>query len=101
MIDFDTLSNYKALRPYKDYLIYYEYEEEQGTWSVWSTTEYDSENEPDPSRVYGGGDRPLLVRAEVLGSGFYSSRAEGTSAAKAFIEELEVSYSMDAFTVAA
>ncbi len=88
MIDFDTLSSYKAQRPYKGHIIYYEFEGDQGTWSVWSTTEFDEENQPNPILVYGGGDRPLMVRNEVLESGFYSTRAEGTIAAKQVIDNL-------------
>ncbi len=88
MINFDTLTNYKAQRPYKGHIIYYEFEGDQGTWSVWSTTVFDQENEPDPILVYGGGDRPMMVRKEVLDSGFYSTREEGTIAAKKIIDDL-------------
>ena len=88
MIDFDTLTSYKAQRPYKGHIIYYEFEGDQGTWSVWSITEFDEENQPNPILVYGGGERPLLVRNEVLESGFYSTREEGTIAAKQVIDTL-------------
>ena len=99
MIDFSALTSYKAQRPYNGHIIYYEFEGDQGTWSVWNTVEFDQNNHPNPIFVYGGGGRPLMVRNEVLESGFYTTREEGTIAAKAFIDELletEETYSIAA-----
>ena len=90
MIDFDTLSSYKAQRTYSGYIIYLAYADGQGTWSVWDTSDYDTKNEPDPLMVYGSKERGYLVRTDMLASGVYAKKLEGTNAAKAFIDALQL-----------
>ena len=90
MIDFDALSSYKAQRTHLGYIIYLVYAEGQGTWSVWDTSDYDTKNEPDPLMVYGSEERGYLVRTEMLATGTYEKKQEGTDAAKNFIDALQL-----------
>ena len=90
MIDFDALSSYKAQRTYSGFIIYLVYADGQGTWSVWDTSDYDTKKEPDPLMVYGSKERGYLVRTDMLASGTYTTKQEGTNAAKDFIEALQL-----------
>ena len=101
MIDFDSLSNYKVQRSYLDNIIYLEYADGQGTWSVWTTTAYDPQNEPDPRMVYGSAGKDLIVRKEIIGSGNYTTKQEGVEAAKAHIRTLQEAVMEEELCVAA
>ena len=91
MINFDSLSTYKVQRSYFDNIIYLEYADGQGTWSVWTTSAYDPDNEPDPRMVYGSAGKDLIVRQEIIASGNYKTKQEGVDTAKAHIDSLRAS----------
>ena len=92
MIKFDELPKYKAQRTFLDYIIYLEFKDGVGTWSVWDTVEYDELAEIDPRLVYGDEERGFLVRDDLLNSGSYTKRVEAIAAAKAFILAYEASF---------
>jgi len=92
MTNFDALPKYKAQRTFKDYIIYLEFEEGQGIWSVWDTVAYDTTIEVDPKLVFGDAERGGLVRNELLATDDYTKKAEAIEAAKAFIIAYEASF---------
>lgn len=91
MINFDELPKYKAQRTYLDYIIYLEFEEGIGTWSVWDTVAYDETVEIDPRFVFGDEERGYLVRNECLTSNDYLKQEAAIKAAKEFIDDYKVS----------
>ncbi len=91
MINFDEMPKYKAQRSFSDYIIYMEFEDGKGTWSVWDTVEYDG-SEIDARLLYGDEERGFMVRNDLLESKTYTKRAEALEAAKAFILAYEASF---------
>ena len=91
MINFDEMPKYKAQRSFLDYIIYMEFEDGTGTWSVWDTVEYDG-SEIDTRLLYGDEERGFMLRNDLLESDTYTKRADALEAAKAFILAYEASF---------
>lgn len=91
MINFDEMPKYKAQRSFLNYIIYMEFAEGSGTWSVWDTVKHDG-TEMDARLLYGDEERGFLVRNDLLDSGTYTKRAIALEEAKAFILAYEESF---------
>ncbi len=91
MINFDEMPKYKAQRSFLNYIIYMEFEDGKGTWSVWDTIPYDG-SEIDARLLYGDEERGFMVRNDLLESNTYTKRADALEAAKAFITAYEESF---------
>lgn len=92
MKSIDTLPKYKAQRTYLDYIIYLEFTDGTGTWSVWDTVPYDGVEEIDPRLVFGDEERGILVRNDLLESDTYTERQKAIEDAKAFIKTYQESF---------
>ena len=64
MINFDEMPKYKAQRSFLNYIIYMEFEDGKGTWSVWDTIPYDG-SEIDARLLYGDEERGFMVRNDL------------------------------------
>lgn len=100
MTKFDDLPKYKAQRSYLDYIIYLEFADGKGTWSVWDTVKYDG-SEIDARLLYGNEEKGFLVRNDLLESGTYKKRMRAIEKAKLFIEAYEASFQEEEELVAA
>jgi len=101
MKKFDELPKYKAQRSYLDYIIYLEFADGKGTWSVWDTVEYDRSKEIDARLLYGNEEKGFLVRNDLLESGTYKKRMKAIEKAKLFIEAYESAFQEEGELVAA